>query len=151
MFDDLYKLGNVSRYKNSCQKNSVEMCLKQKAISIFKYNYGPANPSFDVKSEVKIVNIRYDEERLYSFDEEDIFLNEEGLKESFNYAFWDAYYKERQDYLHKRCGNCAAFNFSDNSKNDEPSGYCYFLKLNSLALRTCKAWSLKYFLFKNKI
>ena len=150
MFDDLYKVGNISYCKNSCSKKNVKTFSKQKAIAISKYDYGPTNPYFDIKQKVNIINIKYDKEILYSFDKNDIFLSDEKLKESPNYIFWKTYYKERQNYMHKRCGNCAAFNFSDNLTNNETSGYCYFLKFNSLALRTCKAWSLKYFLIKNR-
>jgi len=150
MFDDLYKVGSCSNYKTL---NNSKLCLKNKAIAISKYNYGPLDPSLDLKKGIDVLDIKYDRKVLYSDSTNDIFL--EDIKNSANYSFWKSYleiynFEDNSLCLHNRCGNCASFELSkeksENDKDLETKGYCHFLKFNSFSFRTCKSWNLKYYL-----
>jgi hypothetical protein len=92
MFDDLYKVGNSTFNESAFLESSLKLHSKNKAIAISKYNYGPLDPSMDIKPKVNIENIMYDRDKLYSFDEDDIFLNNKSLRESPNYNFWKTYF-----------------------------------------------------------
>jgi len=133
---------------------NIDLNLKNRNIAFKKYNYGPADPRHDIKTDVD----KLDYGNLKNSD----FKSREELKESPNLSYW----KKLQDIyntedifaiLKQRCGNCAAFNITDKMRDcikkgigdeapTEPIikvgeiGYCRFLKFKCAAARTCQAW-----------
>ena len=140
----------------------LDINLENRNKAFEEYAYGPADPRLDLKQEVKVSEIRYDKNRLYTEEQgEDIFLSEEEIKEKGNFEYWnnlaEIYNQESiEQSLQMRCGNCAAFVITTEMKDcikkgisdveaDETEqagelGYCQFLKFKCAAARTCESW-----------
>ena len=133
---------------------NIDLNLKNRNIAFKRYNYGPADPRHDIKTDVS----KLDYGNLKDSD----FKSRKELKESPNLSYWEKLmdiYNTEDIFaiLKQRCGNCAAFNISEKMRDcikkgigdeapTEPIikvgeiGYCRFLKFKCAAARTCQAW-----------
>lgn len=123
----------VDKMKDGCPEatQDIDLNLENRQKAIDEYGYGPLNPNLD----------------------------DTGENDEFWQMIADTFNTNIDSALKSRCGNCAAFNVTNDMKDciakgigdeglDDPHasidagdiGYCQFLKFKCASMRVCNAW-----------